>query len=262
MANRQERALQNLLNTDETRSDYPDTLSLPNTVHSAVLVAVEKTQRDKRERSMHFRYRRNTWLGGIAFRGPTSEHSVSSLHLKFAELYPPDIHFHTHPALDVESFQQDVMRNATKQGVKINERTRDRMAAMSMDAHMLTTRLPSAPDMYSSMLRPLGNLAHLVASDHGSFLWVRRELSRQSKNDHEEWRRFADDVEERTGEADKVKISLAEVDQAGFALSLQRMVDTRVRTLDPMYVCYASSRLDSPEMQRLGLISGANSDNS
>ncbi len=248
--NRLRRARRDLLNTVGSDSEYPNTVSLPNKIHNAVLDAVEETGQDKRERSVHFRYRCNTWLSGIAFRGSRSKDSVSFLHMKLAEVYPPDIHFHTHPVLAVEAFRQDVMSAAEGRGAKISEKTRDRMADMAMRAHALTTRLPSAPDMYSSILRPLGNLAHLVASDHGSFLWVRREVPWQPQGNRDEWRGFVNNVEAQTSKADNIEISLT--NPRDFTASLQNMLDTRVTILDPMYVCYASDHIDSPEMHRLG----------
>src|SRR5665213_2524195 len=182
-------ALSSLLATEVgvAPQEYPPTLTLPDYIHTRALEAVTDTLGDDRERSIFFRYRRERWIGGMSVRGPVVniDHETASaaghaniLHTLWADLYPPHVHFHSHPTLtpEPEPFEAQLVPALEEAGLTPDAN----MLALAKDASTklmgAVLAMPSRGDIYKLLIQSPASVASMVAGEKGRFLCVHRDL--------------------------------------------------------------------------------------
>jgi hypothetical protein len=226
-----------------TTDDYPESLNLPAYVYDRAVEAVVETADDIRERSVHFRYKKDQWGGGVAVRG--SCNSVSWSHERLAILVPPHLHMHTHPPpneyLAEEHINWSIKHDG--QGRDIDTRIADWLRHIEQ-----IFMFPSPADVFW-MLVDRTRPAYLISSTGGHFLSL--FTPDNFDNDAE---RSSSSYQWTTANEQALDLNraTAELRVAHHTEKPQQEVSNlHAKALAAAYVCYFSKDVNNPRLERI-----------
>ncbi len=253
-----EQALCELLDVSEpaVTSDYPDSLRLPEFVHHKMLGALAHTAEDDRERSLHFRYHQGQWQVSREFKSPKFQVAaakpvfISLLGYSSTFFKLPHLNVHTHPTPSETAINLALVVTADREQ---EEKSQASIATLRR-VYEISTPFPSSGDVFGSILRSPASIGNLVAAEHGSFLWVRRDIGRKKRLIDSVGRGFL----ARLNLAYEASGVVADSDEAiiegltDLSSARQSMLESRVMALSPYYVCYVSEDPHDPVLTKAG----------
>ena len=248
MTRGREEAFAQFLGVDGPGSEFPQSFTVPQPIHERALDALSRTVQDGHERSLHFRYRKDQWRGGIAVRGTRT--SASFAHVNSTIFLPPHIQLHTHPDISDEELEETV-ESSNMTGFDSASEAEDVLRRALQIMH----QVPSSSDVFRSLHEPFGSVGHLLVSSYGIFAWVHKDV-RATKGILQNtlgprYKRHTSFARDR---ADYVETTDVETFRgvADMDLIRQKIMQTRSSALESAYVCYASEEPEKPELVKIG----------
>lgn len=250
---RRETAMRNLLAIPQEATfpepeAYPEEFTIPEAIHEVALQALSATLVDERERSVHFRCKDDQWKAGMSVKGPKLGQNGASnnvLHTFSAVMWPPHLHFHTHPTMTKSLIEAVFTSKIPNVNVALpgNQEVIERLVA----GNAQSSRLASSDDISKTIKDPLGSIGHMLIAEGGIFMWLHRDLQfckgalvypggggyhKQAQEAHQR-KRYVECSDTLTYQEIRTGGGPSEKTQQAF-------IDARVRALGKHYICYVN----------------------